>query len=64
MPCYLLDGYNIINQIEDFSAKTLSIKRELLIKFLIRKKPQGSYKNKVIVVFDGNNEIFLSQHEV
>lgn len=64
MPCYILDGYNIINQIEDFSAKTLSIKRELLIKFLIRKKPQGSYKNKVIVVFDGNNEIFLNQHEV
>lgn len=63
MVCYILDGYNIIHQIAEFSNKTLACKRELLIKFLIQKKPQGSYKNKVIVVFDGNPEVFARKYE-
>lgn len=63
MLCYLLDGYNIINKIEEFSGKQLSVKRELLIRFIIREKPQGSYKNKVVVVFDGNPEVGFSKYE-
>ncbi|MCS7151724.1 MAG: NYN domain-containing protein [Endomicrobia bacterium] len=57
MFCYILDGYNIIKQSEKFAAKDLFTQRNLLIKFLIKHKPQGSYKNKVIIVFDGNPDV-------
>lgn len=63
MTCYILDGYNIINQIEEFFNQSLAHQRELLIKFLIQKKPQGSYKNKVVIIFDGNKEVGFNKYE-
>jgi predicted RNA-binding protein with PIN domain len=54
---YLLDGYNITKQIEILLGKELKQQRDWLIETLIKAKPQGSYKNKVIVVFDGKYEL-------
>jgi predicted RNA-binding protein with PIN domain len=47
---YLLDGYNITKQIKILLGKELKQQRDWLIETLIKAKPQGSYKNKVIVV--------------
>jgi predicted RNA-binding protein with PIN domain len=54
---YILDGYNIVKQVEQLENKELKVQRDWLIKILIEKKPQGGYKNKVLVVFDGKYEI-------
>lgn len=63
MVCYILDGYNIINQIDEFLNTPLVYQRELLIKFLVQRKPQGSYKNKVVIIFDGNPEVGVCKYE-
>ncbi|MEN3013473.1 MAG: NYN domain-containing protein [Endomicrobiia bacterium] len=62
MPCFILDGYNIIKGSEKFYAKDISLRIEKLIRFLIEQKPQGSYKNKVVVVFDGSPQISYSNY--
>ncbi len=54
---YILDGYNIVKQVEQLENKELKVQRDWLIKILIEKKPQGSYKNKVLVIFDGKYEV-------
>jgi len=54
---YLLDGYNITKRIEILLGKELKQQRDWLIETLIKAKPQGSYKNQVIVVFDGKYEL-------
>jgi len=56
---YILDGYNIIKQVEEICSKELKLQRDWLINLLINKKPQGSYKNKVVVVFDGKGEYLI-----
>ena len=53
---YIIDGYNIIYSDDKFLSKTLEGKRNNLINFLSDKRPQGSSKNKTIVVFDGREE--------
>ena len=50
---YLLDGYNIIKQIEELASKKLEDGREGLIRFIELYHPQGSLKNSVTIVFDG-----------
>ena len=50
---YLLDGYNIIHQIPNLSLEKLEVQRETLLKLISVYAPQGSFKNKVTVVFDG-----------
>jgi len=59
---YILDGYNITKQVETLNSKELKYQRDWLIKMLIEDKPQGSYKNKVVVVFDGKYEIGAQKH--
>jgi len=54
---YVLDGYNIIKR-SDFSArKILKDSRCDLARFIATKKPCGSPKNKVTIVFDGVNDL-------
>jgi len=55
---YIIDGYNIVKQLPQFIGKKLKEGRDYLIKFLKEKRPQGSIKNKVTVVFDGHSDIF------
>ncbi|MEA3369635.1 MAG: NYN domain-containing protein [Candidatus Ratteibacteria bacterium] len=54
---YILDGYNIIHQVQ-FAGRQLKDERERLIRFIEIFRPQGSRKNKVTVVFDGKKDIF------
>lgn len=58
---YLIDGYNVIGQMSFLSGKTLRGEREELIKFIEQKKPQG--KNKITVIFDGQENVFSFQQE-
>ena len=50
---YLLDGYNIVNKIPGLGQKSLNDQRQSLVKFIDVKRPQGSIKNAVTIVFDG-----------
>ena len=50
---YLLDGYNIVNKMPGSSRESLDGQRRQLIKFIEVKRPQGSIKNSVTIVFDG-----------
>lgn len=52
---YILDGYNIINRLPGLSQGTLEERRNALIQILHSK--QGSARNSVTVVFDGQSEI-------
>ena len=54
---YVLDGYNIINQVQ-FAGLRLKDRRENLTRFIETFRPQGSRKNKVTVVFDGKEDVF------
>ena len=53
---YIIDGYNVIKQIDALKAKKLRFGREALIRFIEQKRPQGSPRNKVTLVFDGKAE--------
>ena len=50
---FILDGYNVIKQTALFADKKLEDGRNALLKLIESQKPQGSIKNKVTVVFDG-----------
>ena len=56
---YILDGYNIINQVR-FARLKLKDGRGNLIRFIEKFRPQGSRSNKVTVVFDGKKDVFSS----
>ena len=55
---YLLDGYNIINQVPRLSGGTLEEGRRRLLAWLNIDRPQGSARNAVTVVFDGDSRHF------
>ncbi len=50
---YFVDGYNVVYCSDLFSAGTVRVRREKLLRFIEEKKPQGSARNRVTVVFDG-----------
>lgn len=50
---YILDGYNVIHQIPSLAEGTLEARRAGLIRILEVQNPQGSRRNAVTVVFDG-----------
>ena len=55
---YLLDGYNIIHQMPVLKLAKLEDQRLDLIRLIEQRSLQGSLKNCVTVVFDGNLDIF------
>ena len=55
---YILDGYNIIYQIPQLTKGNLEEQRRGLISYIENKSPQGSRKNIVSVVFDGQADIW------
>ena len=50
---YLLDGYNIIHQMPSSDALRLEDRRHQLVRFIEFRRPQGSLRNPVTIVFDG-----------
>jgi len=54
---YVLDGYNIIKQVQ-FAKLALKDGRKSLIRFIETFRPQGSRQNKITVVFDGKKDVF------
>ena len=54
---YILDGYNVVHRSNKLSHRSLEKCRERLVRFIKKERPQGSLKNKVTIVFDGNPEV-------
>jgi predicted RNA-binding protein with PIN domain len=54
---YIIDGYNVIKQVDFLTGKKLRTGREDLVRFIERYRPHGSIRNEVTVVFDGKPEI-------
>ncbi|MFA5087560.1 MAG: NYN domain-containing protein [Candidatus Omnitrophota bacterium] len=55
---YLLDGYNIINQLPVLAGKKFQERRDSFVHSLEVSRPQGSARNSVTVVFDGRAEVW------
>jgi predicted RNA-binding protein with PIN domain len=55
---YLLDGYNIIHQIESLTKGSLEDQRNQLVRYIEQNRPQGSLENQVTIVFDGRSDVF------
>lgn len=49
----MIDGYNLIKRNPQFAAKRLEEGRQALISFIERNRLQGSDRNSVTVIFDG-----------
>ncbi len=59
----LLDGYNILKQAPEFSSaldRSLEDGRSALIRFIRERRPQGSDRNAVTLVFDGQSGMGFS----
>jgi len=54
---FILDGYNIIQQSSDLALGSLQEGRQRLIRWIEVYRPQGSTRNSVTVVFDGQRNI-------
>ena len=50
---YIIDGYNVLKQMPEYTGKKLKQGRDELIRLFKIQRPQGSLKNEVIIVFDG-----------
>jgi predicted RNA-binding protein with PIN domain len=50
---FLIDGYNLIKRSSTLAQKSLEDGRQSLIGFVETKRPQGSERNRVTIVFDG-----------
>ncbi len=55
---YILDGYNIIKQDDVWADLTLADGRQALLAMLMTKRPHGSRRNQVLVVFDGQPDVW------
>jgi uncharacterized protein len=49
----LIDGYNLIKRNSTLAQKSLDEGRQSLIRFIETRRPQGSERNKVTIIFDG-----------
>jgi len=54
---YIIDGYNVVKQVTFLSGKKLRTGREGLVRFIEQYSPQGSKRNEVTIVFDGQSEV-------
>lgn len=57
---YIIDGYNAIYKITSLKDRHLQDAREGLVRLIIDNSLCGSPKNKVLVVFDGKDQIFYA----
>jgi predicted RNA-binding protein with PIN domain len=61
---FILDGYNLIKKIPEFSSKKIRHAREDLIRLIEEKRLTGSKRNRVTVVFDGYSDDFSSKRQI
>jgi predicted RNA-binding protein with PIN domain len=54
---FLVDGYNVMKQIPDLSCRRLEDGRAGLIRFIRERRPHGSGRNGITVVFDGQENV-------
>jgi predicted RNA-binding protein with PIN domain len=54
---YFIDGYNVIWSSEAFAGGTLQAQRERLLRFIEDRRPTGSPRNEITVVFDGKEDV-------
>ena len=58
---FIIDGYNLLLRSRQFNqlldSDEMSGARQKLIQFLERERPQGSLRNRVTVVFDGQADV-------
>ncbi|MFH1460330.1 MAG: NYN domain-containing protein [Candidatus Omnitrophota bacterium] len=54
---YIIDGYNVIKQVGFLTDQKLRGGRQGLVRFIEQYQPQGSRRNQVSIVFDGQPEI-------
>ncbi len=55
---FLLDGYNVLHKMPELLEKSLEDGRAGLLQFISQKRPQGSSRNSVTVVFDGSEDVW------
>lgn len=55
---YVIDGYNVIKSSSLFCQKNLKEGREAFFSFCETVRPQGSIRNRLIVVLDGVDDVF------
>ena len=55
---FLIDGYNLIKRNPALANKRLEEGRQALVTFIERHRPQGSLRNSVTIVFDGQPGIY------
>lgn len=60
---YVVDGYNAIKRSGAFGGKTLKDTRHAFLAYLENRRPQGSLRNRLIVVFDGSADILSCRHD-
>ena len=54
---FLVDGYNVMKKVPDLSQRRLEDGRAGLIRFIRERRPQGSDRNGITVVFDGQEDV-------
>ncbi|MBI4846299.1 MAG: NYN domain-containing protein [Candidatus Omnitrophica bacterium] len=54
---YIIDGYNVIKQVDFLTGQKLRAGRDSLMHFIEKHQLHGSKKNEVTVVFDGKAEV-------
>ncbi|MDD5019309.1 MAG: NYN domain-containing protein [Candidatus Omnitrophica bacterium] len=55
---YIVDGYNAIKSAAPYCDLPLRQARERFFSYLETRRPHGSLRNRLIVVFDGSSEVF------
>ena len=55
---YIVDGYNLIKRAPLFKHKRLQEARAGFLAFVELKRPHGSQKNRLAIVFDGSAQVF------
>ena len=60
---FLIDGYNIIQQIPLLAQKALEDGRQGLINLIEDYRPQGSLNNSVTIIFDGKAGMYGDIHQ-
>ncbi|MDD3375007.1 MAG: NYN domain-containing protein [Candidatus Omnitrophica bacterium] len=61
---YLIDGYNAVYQIPNLLRGSLQESRESLVRLVEQDCPQGSSRNLVTIVFDGQPGVGINAYAV
>lgn len=60
---YILDGYNVIKRTDFLASLKLEDARNELVRFILNKRPHGSRRHKVTIVFDGKSGFYMNEPE-